>query len=213
MINIRFKIIDINLVSKLILRHHRRILLHRLCVLLPLSQIRGACFTNVTFTRSSWRRNQEEQQEKLIGFAQRRGTTARRNRRPSNKSTCLVLIRLRSRASVQNEISPGVRRTCGRAFIFRMRDPTTATRRYVSPFLPPYFRITTFAPHDKRRELLVCAPLTHRNSVSPFPVKGLCKSFFLPRKIGFSWITLLRLQLLASSSPAFRERHGAAPRV
>jgi len=46
----------------------------------------------------------------------------------------------------------------------------------------------------RRRALLVCAPLTRRNSVSPFPVKGLCKSFFLPRQIGFSRITLSRLQ-------------------
>jgi len=112
---------------------------------------------------------------------------------------------------------PGVRRTCGRAFIFRMRHPTTTTRRYAYlPSFSPYFRITTFASHGSaatRRELLVCAPLTCCNSVSPFPVKGLCKSFFLPRKIGFSWITLPRFQLLASSSPSFRERHSAAPRA
>jgi len=70
-------------------------------VMLSLSQFREACFANVTFTHSPWRHNQEEQQKKLIAFAQgARETAARRNRRPSNKSTCLVLIRLRSRASV-----------------------------------------------------------------------------------------------------------------
>jgi len=131
----------------LILRHqiYRRILLHRLRVMLSLSQFQ-ACFANVTFTHSPWRHKRTTKEINRVRTGARE-TVARRNRRPSNKSTCLVLIRLRSRASVQNEISPGVRRTCGRAFIFRMHDSTTATRHYVSLFLLPYFRTTTFAPH------------------------------------------------------------------
>jgi len=72
------------------------------------------------------------------------------------------------------------------------------------PSSPPYFRKTTFTPRHNGVNFSFAPPWL---SVSPFPVKGLCKSFFLPRKIGFSWITLSRLQLLASSLPSFRERH------
>lgn len=98
----------------------------------------GACFANVTFTRSSWRRNQEEQQEKLIAFARGEGTVARRNRRPSNKSTCLVLIRLRSRASVQNEISPWHPSHLRPRFYFPNARPDNGNPLHVF-LLPPIF--------------------------------------------------------------------------